>query len=64
MSVVNDDTEYLMVMMAKLIDALLRKDSELDGNWGRPSFHQELREMHASLMNTDALKKYPREFPV
>jgi hypothetical protein len=57
---VSNDTEYLMVMLCKLIDALLRKDSEIDGNWGHPDFHAELREMRDSLLKTEALQKYPK----
>lgn len=51
------ENEYLQVMMAKLIGALLRKDTEQNGNWGYPTFHQELTEMLESLEQTDAVKK-------
>ena len=57
---VASDTEYLMVMMMKLVDALLRKGTYQGGDWGYPSFRDELREMHASLLATDALQKYPK----
>lgn len=29
--------------LLELIDALLRKGTEQDGNWGFPSFHEQLR---------------------
>lgn len=56
------EQDYLLVMMAKLIDALLRKGTEQDGNWGYPSFRAELEEMRKSLDETDALKKCPKTF--
>ena len=30
-------------ILYRLIDALLRKDTEQDGNWGHMTFHEELR---------------------
>lgn len=57
-----DNEKYLAVMLAKLIDALLRKDTEKDGNWGYPSFEKELREMRQSLEDTDGLKEHPKTF--
>ena len=50
------DDDYLIVMLAKLVDALLRKGTAQDGNWGWPAFHDELREMQASLDQTKAVK--------
>lgn len=64
MANVRDESQYLAVMMAKLIDALLRKGSEHDGNWGFPDFYDELRQMRESLSETDALKKYPKTFTI
>lgn len=40
----------------RLIDALLRLDSEQDGNWGWPSFDQELHDIRAALAR-DAKKE-------
>lgn len=39
------DREAILV----LISALLRKDTEQDGNWGYPSFYKELRELMSTL---------------
>ena len=39
------DREALLI----LIDALLRKDTEQDGNWGWPSFTAELRYLQERL---------------
>jgi hypothetical protein len=60
MNSVSTDTEYLMVMLCKLIDALRRQGTYQDGNWGYPSFQAELEEMQKSLMETEALEKYPK----
>lgn len=50
------DTEYLTVMMAKLLYALKRRGTMQDGNWGYPSFSDEIEEMLKSLENTQAVK--------
>ena len=36
-----------------LLDALDRKDTERDGNWGYPPFHQELREIRFFLSDVE-----------
>lgn len=38
----------------RLIEAILRKNTEQDGNWGWPSFHQELRDILSSLHDEPA----------
>lgn len=35
--------------LLRLIDALRRKDTEQDGNWGYPSFYEELDEIERLL---------------
>lgn len=54
--------DYNTVMIAKLVDALLRRGTERDGAWGWPSFEDELREMQRSLAETDAVKKAAKRY--
>lgn len=53
------DTEYLTIMMAKLLHALKRKGTNQDGNWGFPSFGDEIEDMLKSIYETDAVKNDP-----
>lgn len=39
--------------LVRLVDALLRKDTAQDGNWGWPSFHEELVAIRATLSTDD-----------
>lgn len=43
------ENRLLREQVAKLCDALLRKDSEQDGNWGHPSFYDEVRAIRAEI---------------
>lgn len=36
-------------LLFKLTDALIRKSTELDGNWGNPTFHSELSDIKKNL---------------
>lgn len=53
--------EYTLLMLAKLLDALRRRGTAQDGNWGFPSFHEEIEEMHKSILDTPEVKKYIHE---
>ena len=56
-----NETDYLMVMMAKLIDVLILKEEGLnDPAAGNRFTREELLEMRKSLEETDSLKNYPR----
>lgn len=54
------DTDFLMVIVAKLVEALERKGTEQDGNWGYPMFKEELAEIKAELQKTPAVRKAGR----
>lgn len=41
--------ERLERLLDKLCFALERRGTEQDGNWGRPNFSEELREIRAAL---------------
>lgn len=55
------DSEFLVVMLSKLIEALERKDTERDGNWGYMPFREEIAEMRAELERHPAVIKARRE---
>ena len=40
-------------VVAILMDALDRQDTEKDGNWGYPSFRAELRDLRFALADVD-----------
>jgi hypothetical protein len=43
--------DQLEDIVLKLLDALDRKGTEQDGNWGRPSFHDEVKELKLRLLD-------------
>lgn len=45
-------------MLAKLLSALERKDTEKDGNWGYPSFKDEISEMTKAIYEQPAIKRH------
>jgi len=56
-----ENEKYLAVMLAKLLYALQAKEAGVDGNWGRPSFSDEIKEMLQSLKDIDCVKNGPRK---
>lgn len=57
MSEVANDHEFTLVMLAKLVDLMLRKDTNLDGDCGFPSHEAELLEMREALSSQPAVKR-------
>ena len=45
--------DELKEVLLELIDALEKRDTEQDGNWGHKSFHQRLAELKAKLRGKD-----------
>ncbi len=43
------DAKEVAKLLAEFIDATLRRNTERDGNWGYPSFHDETRDISARL---------------
>lgn len=41
--------ERLIAIIKQLVDALVRRGGELDGNWGYPHYQDELREISMKL---------------
>lgn len=51
--------ERLENLVAKLASALYRQNSEQDGNWGWPSFHDEMKAIQAELAPGQGLPVVP-----
>lgn len=45
----------LREVLLRLIDALMRKDTERDGNWGYKNFYAELNELKDTLKDKEGL---------